>query len=130
MQEYDPSDFLLTSFTRAAAVELAGRIDVPRRSVGTLHSVCYNGLGRPPIAEAGTLSKEWNASGIPPAWRIGAPMASLEDGLTDSEVGTMMSMYSPARSACLPAPRRASPLGTDTPVCQGLGRVQARHREL
>lgn len=68
-ETYEPEDFLLTSFTRAAAVELAGRIDVPRRSVGTLHSVCYHGLERPPIAEAGALMKEWNSQQIPPAWR-------------------------------------------------------------
>ena len=102
-ETYEPEDFLLTSFTRAAAVELAGRIDVPRRSVGTLHSVCYHGLERPPIAEAGALMKEWNSQQIPPAWRIGTPAASLEDGLMDQEVGSMMGRYSVARAACLPA---------------------------
>ena len=101
-EAYDPADFLLTSFTRAAAVELAGRLDMPRGSVGTLHSVCFHAFDQPAIAEAGPLAKDWNESGVPPAWRIGKPMASLEDGLSDTEVGSMLSMYGTARSALLP----------------------------
>ena len=100
--EYNPEDFLLTSFTRAAAVELSGRIDMPKRSVGTLHSVCFHALGQPTIAEVGSLAKDWNESGIPPAWRIGVPLASLEDGLSDPDVGSMMAQYGLARSAMLP----------------------------
>ena len=42
-----------TSFTRAAAIELAGRdtpLDPDR--IGTLHSFCFDALGKPLIAEA------------------------------------------------------------------------------
>ena len=99
---YNPDDFLLTSFTRAAAVELAGRIDMPRGSVGTLHAICYHALDRPEIAETGPLAKEWNAEAIPNNWRIGKPSASLEEGLSDTEVGSMLATYTHARSALLP----------------------------
>lgn len=49
----------MTSFSRAAAAEIAGQ-DLPIRSdrVGTLHSLCWHALGRPEIAEAHV--EEWN----------------------------------------------------------------------
>ena len=50
---------LVTSFSRAAAAELAGQ-DLPVSSscVGTLHSHCWHALGRPEIAEIHV--EEWN----------------------------------------------------------------------
>src|SRR5882672_3939132 len=43
---------LVSSFTRAAATEIASRgIDVKHGMVGTLHSICWHALGQPPIAE-------------------------------------------------------------------------------
>lgn len=50
---------LVTSFSRTAAAELAGR-DLPISSdrIGTLHSHCYRALGAPAIAEANV--DEWN----------------------------------------------------------------------
>jgi len=50
---------LVTSFSRTAAAELAGR-DVPISPdrIGTLHSHCYHALGAPAIAEANV--DEWN----------------------------------------------------------------------
>jgi len=50
---------MATSFTRAAAIELTGRdalIDPDR--IGTLHSFCFQALGKPQIAEANV--GEWN----------------------------------------------------------------------
>jgi DNA helicase-2/ATP-dependent DNA helicase PcrA len=55
---------LVMSFTRAAAVELAGRgLPIDRRRIGTLHSMCFRTVGarRSQIAEASPLIKEWNA---------------------------------------------------------------------
>lgn len=50
---------MITSFSRAAAAELAGRdLPVAPDRVGTLHSHCYHALGRPQIAEANV--EEWN----------------------------------------------------------------------
>jgi DNA helicase-2/ATP-dependent DNA helicase PcrA len=50
---------LVTSFSRTAAAELAGR-DLPINPdrIGTLHSHCYRTLGAPEIAEANV--DEWN----------------------------------------------------------------------
>lgn len=50
---------LVTSFSRAAAAELAGRdLPIAGDRVGTLHSHCYHALGAPEIAEANV--EEWN----------------------------------------------------------------------
>lgn len=59
-QAFGENAVLVTSFTRAAAYELASReLDVDRRNVGTLHAICYRALGQPTIAE--TKIDEWNA---------------------------------------------------------------------
>lgn len=47
---------MITSFTRAGALEIASRTRV--KGVGTLHSIAWHALGRPRIAEANV--KEWN----------------------------------------------------------------------
>ena len=49
----------VTSFSRTAATELAGR-DLPIKAdrIGTLHSHCYHALGEPEIAEANV--DDWN----------------------------------------------------------------------
>ncbi|MCW5981977.1 MAG: ATP-dependent helicase [Bryobacteraceae bacterium] len=50
---------LVTSFSRAAAAELAGRdLPIAPERIGTLHAHCYRALGGPPIAEANV--DEWN----------------------------------------------------------------------
>jgi len=50
---------LVTSFSRAAAAELAGRdLPIAGDRIGTLHSHCYHALGGPEIAEANV--EEWN----------------------------------------------------------------------
>ena len=49
--EYKDS-VMVSSFTRAAAVELVQRkLPVSRENIGTLHAICYRALGRPQIAE-------------------------------------------------------------------------------
>jgi DNA helicase-2/ATP-dependent DNA helicase PcrA len=59
VDRFGPDSVLVTSFSRAAAAELAGR-DLPSNPerIGTLHSHCYRALGAPPIAEANV--DEWN----------------------------------------------------------------------
>ncbi len=59
VERFGPDSVLVTSFSRAAAAELAGR-DLPINSdrIGTLHSHCYRALGAPEIAEANV--EEWN----------------------------------------------------------------------
>lgn len=63
-QKYAPEQIYLCSFTKAAAVEIANRVQptglyVARENIGTIHALCYRALGSPPIAE--TMMKEWSA---------------------------------------------------------------------
>src|SRR4051812_40285448 len=60
VEKFGKDSVLVTSFSRAAAAELAGQ-DLPLSAdrVGTLHSHCWHALGRPRIAEAHVT--EWNA---------------------------------------------------------------------
>jgi integrase len=59
VDRFGPDAVLVTSFSRAAAAELAGR-DLPISSdrVGTLHSHCWHALGGPEVAEANV--DDWN----------------------------------------------------------------------
>lgn len=59
VERFGPDSVLITSFSRAAAAELAGRdLPVDPARVGTLHSHCYHALGGPRIAEANV--EDWN----------------------------------------------------------------------
>ena len=59
VERYGPQAVMVTSFSRAAAAELAGRdLPVDPDRVGTLHAHCYHTLGGPEIAEANV--DEWN----------------------------------------------------------------------
>jgi DNA helicase-2/ATP-dependent DNA helicase PcrA len=59
VDKFGPDAVLVTSFSRAAAAELAGRdLPIAGDRVGTLHSHCYHALGGPEIAEANV--QEWN----------------------------------------------------------------------
>ncbi len=56
---YGASSVLVTSFSRAAAAELAGRdLPVPTDHVGTLHSHCWHALNGPELAESHV--DDWN----------------------------------------------------------------------
>ncbi|HEY6346094.1 MAG TPA: ATP-dependent helicase [Bryobacteraceae bacterium] len=53
VNKYGADQVLITSFSRSAAAELADReMPVAAHRIGTLHSCCWNALGRPLIAEA------------------------------------------------------------------------------
>ena len=59
VERFGPSSVLITSFSKAAAAELAGRdLPISAERIGTLHSHCYRALGAPQIAEANV--DEWN----------------------------------------------------------------------
>lgn len=107
---YEPSDIILTSFTRTAAAELAGRVEVPYENIATLHALAYRALGSPPNAEVGPIAKRWNdAHAHMPSWQVGGGTVSEEDGIAppDAEVGEMIRMYALARSRLV---------GTDHPL--------------
>ncbi len=58
-EKYGADRIMLTSFTRAAAEELGQRI-VGCENMGTLHSICYNALEKPPLTDNNL--KDWNDS--------------------------------------------------------------------
>ena len=59
VNRFGKDSVLVTSFSRAAAAELAGQdLPVSPDRVGTLHSHCWHALGRPEIAEVHV--EEWN----------------------------------------------------------------------
>ena len=52
---------LISSLTRAAAAEVAGRnLNIPPDNLGTLHAHCYRSLGNPEIAENRKHIAQWN----------------------------------------------------------------------
>ncbi|HLC43382.1 MAG TPA: UvrD-helicase domain-containing protein, partial [Methylomirabilota bacterium] len=58
VDRFGADSVLVTSFSRAAAAELAGRdLPISPDRIGTLHSHCYHALGAPEIAE--THVSEW-----------------------------------------------------------------------
>lgn len=61
VERFGPERVLVTSFSRAAAAELAGRsLGIKPDRLGTLHAHCFNALGKPEIAEVHV--SEWNAT--------------------------------------------------------------------
>ena len=85
--EYRPADFALTSYTRASAAVLRGRIDVPPEQAATLHSLCWHALGRPELAEVGKNAAAWNAQTPYAEWHVGSQKATALDEQIDSWSG-------------------------------------------
>lgn len=82
VERFGPDKVMVTSFSKAAAYELArASSSVNPANVGTLHSICYRAMSSPPIAE--THSKLWNEH-CPRGWAItGETPSGLEDGVDD-----------------------------------------------
>lgn len=49
--KYGDSSVLVCSFTRGAAAEIGSRVNLPKRNVGTLHSICFHALDCPEMTE-------------------------------------------------------------------------------
>ena len=80
------SPVLVSSLTRTAAAEIAGRdLPVPRESVGTLHSHAFRALDRPTIA-TGEVLADWNAANPAFEFAEGARKADADD-LTVEDLG-------------------------------------------
>jgi superfamily I DNA/RNA helicase len=71
IKKFGRDKVMITSFTRAAAREIASkpsretgeRINLPQEHVGTLHQICYHALGQPTIVETNKeLIDTWNAA--------------------------------------------------------------------
>lgn len=110
--KYGKDRVLVTSFTRAAAAELAGRdLPLPERAVGTLHSHCYRALRFPEIAEAHI--ETWNKRH--PGYRLSTLDATVDEGATEAlytGVGDeLYGVIQRLRARCVPEerwPNRAS----------------------
>src|SRR5436853_2617334 len=86
VERFGKDSVLVTSFSRAAAAELAG-LDLPvsANRIGTLHSHCWHALSRPQIAEVHV--EEWNRQN--PHFRITAvrKVQKLDGEEADEETG-------------------------------------------
>lgn len=85
VERYGANAVLVTSFSKAAAVELAKRdLPVPQHKVGTLHALCYRALGCPKIAESSI--EEWNA--LQPSMALSAHSRSrIDTGEAEQSAG-------------------------------------------
>ena len=54
---------MVCALTRAAAAEVSSRVTLDKGAVGTLHSHCYAGIGRPKLLHREHVV-EWNAQSI------------------------------------------------------------------
>jgi DNA helicase-2/ATP-dependent DNA helicase PcrA len=102
-KEYGSDRVLVASFTKAAAVELAGRnLPLDSSQVGTLHAICYRALDNPVIAE--TRMHEWNDEY--PRLAMTASAGGNDDPSWDmsmrSEADRMMAAYQTLRARMLP----------------------------
>ena len=88
-----PQNIVVASFTVTAAAELKGRgLPLPKSQIGTLHSLAYRELDRPPVADE--LLDDWNshhpayarsASGKRVNMDDGAPIEAGMQGATDGD---------------------------------------------
>ena len=63
--KYRPDEIAICSFTRTAALEIAGRAGgaVAKENAGTIHSLCYRRLGAPKLMEIDEgIKEEWGKS--------------------------------------------------------------------
>lgn len=67
----DPTEISVLSFSRAAFREFSARLGdaVPEENLGTLHSMAYRAIGRPPIALSKEVVGTWNQQ-APMHWHI------------------------------------------------------------
>lgn len=72
------ANVLVASFTVTAAAELRGRdLPLPKSQIGTLHSLAYRELDRPPVADE--IMDDWNTH-HPSLTRTASRKANVDDG--------------------------------------------------
>jgi len=88
VERFGRNGVVVTSFTRAAAKEISGRgIEVDSNCVGTMHSLCYRGLGFPGLTVKHI--DQWNAE-FPKLLITGAKTSNLDEGGgVDTEGGNL-----------------------------------------
>lgn len=114
LEDRQPEQLMVASFTRAAAANIAERAKdrVPKHLVGTLHALCFRLLQYPTVAESGKMLKQWNDT-HPAAFRLSGGRDGEDDDLGfEIESGMpgdpLMSEYQKLRARM--TPRDAWPL--------------------
>jgi len=87
VERYGSEQVMITSLTRTAAAEVAGRdIAINPDRIGTLHAHAFRALGFPEIAEDKKRIEQWNEE--TPAWKMtppdSSPSADGDDGADKS----------------------------------------------
>lgn len=88
-EKYSRNRILVASLTRSAAATAAGRVDLPRANVGTLHALAYRALDKPELAEA--HKSDWNdrVRSKAPDWMLtGGKAADVDDETPTEPDGT------------------------------------------
>lgn len=81
-EHHGPDTMLVSSFTKAAAHELAGRdLPIPDRCLGTLHAHCYRAIGRGEIAEK--KLKQFNEAF--PIYALSGAKSDVDDPMAGNE---------------------------------------------
>jgi DNA helicase II / ATP-dependent DNA helicase PcrA len=83
-EKYGGERIIVSSFTKAAAIELVDRAEtlglpIPTSNIGTLHAHCYRAMGHPTIAES--KIKEYN--GMFPEFPLSAVQADVNESAAD-----------------------------------------------
>lgn len=86
-EKHGGASVLCASFTKAAAQVLVGRIEadgitVPTDNVGTVHSLCYRGVGSPELAEAHVA--DFNET-VPPQYQLSKAVAANVKGKMEDQ---------------------------------------------
>lgn len=111
-ERYGPDKSLVVSLTRGAARAAAGKTNLSRHRVGTLHSHCFRALGQPRVVTAGVI-KAWNEQH--PNWQLSPGAAVSEEGGGADEPARetwgdrLMAAYERARHLRLPLPSAVRP---------------------
>jgi superfamily I DNA/RNA helicase len=78
VERWGADSLLVASLTKAAAVEIGARSQLPEERVGTLHAFCFRGLGAPPIAECDKATlRAWNEEH--PSWRLSTRVVDIDN---------------------------------------------------
>ena len=106
-EKYGGERVLVTSFTRAAAIEIGARdTGLPKENIGTLHSMAYQLMGRPPIADLPKHVGEFNQAF--PHFRLSGGVDEdgdaqpIEQGATRGDA--LLQRYNRLRAEMLPVP--------------------------
>jgi len=78
----------IASLTRTAAREIASRIKglMPEDNVGTLHSLAYQALGRPPLLETANAIADWNQ--CYPVYALSGAKATIDESFEEYQKET------------------------------------------